>query len=412
VANYTWYPIPSGGSAPAAPNGYQTFGNGQYYTFVKTGTKTMPTAPSTIPPASGVTLSQTGKPVKSAAGTSAQSVLNQFANDAGKLGTTPASAGSGTGSGTPFYTKKFDSEVIPFTLPHQKPDFLTATGLTMPSADGGTEITGTNWGALLSSAQGSPGELTKIQTLLHNAGYLATSWAKYGTLDQATITAWEQLGKDAAQTNIPGVGKISAATLLASGLSAKNLVSNMTSIQGAIDKARLAAASATNSNVTLTDPNKVAQSFATAMESMGMGAPSEAQTKKFVDAFISGPQGEIAATQNQADAQKANITASAGNLQGELNATRLGNIPAANNAAAMPGPVTVATKAQPNLDAESVAAAKAQNPGMYYATGTTYLYGLIQRALAGGLQVPTSPTSPSSTAPGGAIVTAPIAGTP
>ena len=321
--------------------------------------------------------------------------------------------GSGTGgfaptgttsTNTPGVTSKLAGDLVPFTLPHQVPWFQVPSGSTVTDSSGGSQVSYNTWVGLIHQIKDNPTLLERVQRSLKQAGYLTKTWANYGTLDKQTMTAWQNMGQAAIG------GTDSATSLLNAGMTAGNLNTVLGSIQDKINTAQMGADAVSSVNVSLTDPNEVAQRYATAMESMGLGAPSQQQVQQFVHGFINGPQGEIAAAQNQSQTQKKNYLAGVGDLTTALKDATQGNLQGANAAETMTGPTFVATKSMPNLDAESMASAKAANPGMYYATGTTYLYGLIQRALAGGLQVPTSPTSPSSQAPGGAIVTAPLSG--
>jgi hypothetical protein len=337
--------------------------------------------------------------------TNAQKTLDQFNKDEANLGT---GVGTGTaGAGTvPGVTSTDASDVVPFTLPNQKADFTPTADLTEPATGGGTQMTFSNWMESIHQLQGDKAALTQIQTQMKAAGYYTSkTWASYGTLDSATVAAWKQLGLDAVGSNV------AATSLLAAGTNAPTLVTDMQAVQGKINAAQEAADSATSSSVSLTDPNKIIQTLETAGDSMGINF-TQAQLNQFANAFINGPQGEVAAETNEINQEKQNDSAGATQLQGALADLKSGNVNEANAAEAATGPTSVATKAAPDLDAEAIATAKSVNPSMYDATQSSYLYGLIQRALGGSLQQPTTPTSPTSQAASGLIATTPIAGAP
>ncbi len=282
--------------------------------------------------------------------------------------------------------------------------------------------------------------LVEIQNDLKTAGFITASQkVAFGTLDKTTLNAWKQAVTDAIGTNTP------ITKLLTTNSAATQYIPETTALQSKYQTALDAAASVQAPMLTLTDPNKVAQSYATAMESMGEGAPSKEQVAKFVTAFHNA---EVSAVQDAYTAQKSDYMQGANTDLTQLK-TLEGGPPTAPTPAPMPvdaagqqtlrppepvnpgaldlynrqlaqydntmnqqGPVTVAQKAMPNLDAEAIAAAQSSNPGQYYATGSTYLYGLLQRMLSGDMTLPTSPTSPTTLTPGGGIVTSPIAGAP
>ena len=312
----------------------------------------------------------------------------------------------GSTSNTPGVSSKLAGDILPFTAPHQLPWFNPPSGTLVNESNGGTTITYGNWVSLIHQIKDHPTLLARVQQSLQQAGLLPTTWANKGNLDRATVSAWEQMGQNAIGGTSP------TTSLLNAGMTEGNLDSVLKSIKGRAQSAQQQADQARSVNVNLTDPNEIAQRYATAMESMGMGAPTQQQTQQFVNAFVNGPQGEIAAAKDQANVQGQNYLAGAGDLTAAYNAASTGNLKGAQAAAGMTGPTFVATKSAPNLDAEAIAAAQKANPGQYYATGTTYLYGLLQKMLNGDMSLPTSPTSPTSTTPAGAIVTSPIAGAP
>ena len=279
--------------------------------------------------------------------------------------------------------------------------------LLTTDAAGNETITYAGAVQLLRLVQGNRKLISEIQSDLVSAGYIpASTKVSYGTLDSTTANGWKRLITDVIGTKIP------MTTLLSQGAQAPLLVHYVNSLQGNLANMERNATQVTNSNVNLTDPNEVAQRYAGAMESLGLGAPSQAQTAKFVDAFIHGPQGEVAASVNEVRTQKGNDASSVAGIQQALTLATQGNLSGAQraNLSSTVGPVNVATKAAPNLDAEAMAAAKASNPGAYYAQGASEAYGILQEMMGGSIQMPTSATPPSAQGLGGAIVTAPLQG--
>jgi hypothetical protein len=314
--------------------------------------------------------------------------------------------GTSGGTSVPGVTTKLAGDIVPFTAPHQLPWFNPPSGTLATTSSGATQVSYSNFVDFIHQIKDNPTLLERIQRALKQQGLLPSTWANYGNLDTATTSAWERLGQSA----IGGVSPVTS--LLNSGMSEGSLETVLKSIQSRINSAQSAADAASSVNVSLMDPNEVAQHYATAMESMGLGAPTQQQVQQFTNAFIYGPQGEIAAAQNQSEVQKKNMLAGAGDLTSALNQATLGNVSGATAAENMTGPTYVATKSMPNIDAEAIAAAQNSNPAQYYATASTYLYGLLQRMLDGDMSVPTSPQSPTSLTPAGGIVTNPIAGAP
>jgi len=341
-----------------------------------------------------------------------QVLESPLANPTTGYGALPGAVSGGTANLQPGVTKSKSGALINFALPEQKTPIPSASLLPTTTAQVGAQsmeqMTYANWMQQIANMSSDSAAVDQIQTQLKAAGYLTTKFSP-GTVDAATKRAWGLLGTDA---NANG---ISAMTLLYSGANAPLLKQDLTDVISKINTAQTMAASASSSNVTLTDPNKVAQTFATAMESMGMGTPTPAQSQQFVNAFISGPQGEIAAEANQVNAAKRNDLNGGAQLSSELQTLEKGGINAYNNlnsGMGVTGPTSVATKAQPNLDAEAIASAKSIDPSMYYATQSTDLYGMIQQMLSGGLQQPTAPASPTSQAASGGILTTPLTGAP
>ena len=403
MADYTWYPLPASGKPPTAPSGFTTAATPTAYTYVKIGTKTLPVAPSSAPPSGGASYNETGKPVKSSTNNSAAAAA-AAANAAAGAGYQP---GAGTSSDVPGVTSTLAGDIVPFALPHQAPAFTPASGLTTAGADGTTSMTYSNWVEQLHQMAPHSKELIDLQNAMIDAGFYSSKTAvATGVADTRTIDAWKNLGIASIDSNI------SASTLLAAGQKAPSLINEMEAIQSKINLAQELATSASSSNVTLTDPNEVAQRLQAAFQSIGAGPPSKAETQKFVNAFINGPQGEVAAERNQVNAAKANDLAGANTLRSALTDIQQGNLSAGTAAANsnLIGPTSVAEKAQPNLDAEAIATAKASDPAQYYANSTSYAYGILQRMLSGDMSQPTSPSSPTSLAATGGILTTPMAG--
>jgi len=340
-------------------------------------------------------------------------------NPAAGFGTlTPTGTGTSTGVAKPGQdvTKTDANTIINFKLPDQKvpgqsgpgggPQYVAAAtaGLTT-DAQGNQQTTFSNYMQILADMGNDTAAIDQVQTLLKAGGYLSTKYTP-GTLDAATKSAWRAVGLDAQGT------PFTAMTLLYAGQNAPLLKQDYADVVTKINTAQANAASVTNSNVTLTDPNQVAQTFATAMEATGEGTPTPDQTQKFVTAFH---DAEVSATQNEANAEKGNMLAGAGQLQTELTTLEKGGVNAynkMNSGQGVLGPAMIATKAAPNLDAEALASAKSIDPSMYDATGSTDIYGLIQQMLNGQMQQPTTPASPTSQSTPGAILTTPLPGAP
>ena len=415
--------MPANGKPPAAPSGYLTAHNSDVYTYVLKSLKDMPTPPSSIPSKAGVTLEANGQPVtKSGAPTttttlaptttttappagSAASQLNKYAGTDG-LGTPVGTAATATTTNPPGVTAAEAAIVVPFTLVGEKPDFAAPATDETTQSGGGTTMSFDDFMNVISGLQGDKAELIKVQQQLKAGGYYTSkSWASYGTLDSATKDAWKALGEDAGSTG----GLVSASSLLAAGSAAPQLVSDMQAVQEKINSAQEAGYSATSSSVDLTDPNQVKQTLQTAADSMGINLTA-AQIDQFASAFS---QAQVSAEQNEVAEEKKNDLNDVSQLQGQMTDLQSGDVTLADQAAATPGPTAVATKAAPDLDAEAIATAKSINPAMYDATGSSDLYGLIQRALSGNLQQPTTPSSPTSqSASGGLIATEPLVGAP
>ena len=311
-----------------------------------------------------------------------------------------------------------------------------AQKLLTKDASGNSQITYSAAVDLLHQAAGDRSLLVEIQNDLKTSGYISpTQKVAFGTLDKTTVNAWKQVITDSIGTNTP------VTSLLAMNQATQKYVPEMYALQSKAHTALDAAVSVQAPMLTMDDPNKIAQTFATAMESMGMGVPSKAQTAKFVEAFHNA---EVSAVQDAYTTQKSDYNAGYTTTEGQIHA--LQNQPQAPQptmpepgqtgygAAIQPfvqpgaqdvynrqmdkfnqtmnqnGPVSVAQKAVPNLDAEAIAAAQNTNPAQYDATASTYLYGLLQRMLNGDMSLPTSPQSPTSMTPAGGIVTSPLAG--
>lgn len=321
---------------------------------------------------------------------------------------TNAGFGGGTTAGStyPGVSSTLANDVINFALPNQLKDVTIPKGITTTSSGDVTQMTYEQAVEFIHQIQGTP-LLTTLQQELHNSGYLTGDKIAYGTLDAKTITAWKQLLTDSVTAN-NATQSLTGKPMTVMGLLATNQGSNFISTLQALETksqaAQNAAATVSAPILNLQDPNQVAQAFASAYEALGLGAPPKEAVAKFVDAFHSA---EVGAEQNAYTAQKSDYLAGAAQDQSQLTQLVDGQHGNPTPAQSM-GPVDVATKAMPNLDAEAMAAAKNANPGQYYATQASYYGEMIHNLLAGNLGGQTSPTAPSQTAPGGAIVSAPM----
>ena len=338
-----------------------------------------------------------------------------FLNDANSIianaGTVPGATSTAASTTTPGVTSSDSSDVITFSLPHQSAAFDVPADLTSKSASGDTEISFNNWMESIRSLEGPMGQedLKNLQAQLKAAGFIKTAnYVPTGNLDSTTLTAW----KDFGLSLVGAPAGVSASTILAMGKNAGTTLTELQKIESDINSARGKAASITNSNVTLTDPNEIAQKFQTAMESIGAGPPSKELTQQFVNAFHGA---EVSATQNEVDAEKQNYAAGVSNLQTAFNDYNAGDTAAGANAlqdigpgGAIVGPTEIATKASPDLDAEAIAQVKADDPAQYYANSTSFAYGVLQRMLSGDMSQPTTPSSPTSLASTGGILTTPL----
>ncbi len=314
----------------------------------------------------------------------------------------------GTGGSFPGVTSTISGDIVNFALPNQIGDIPLPKGVTTTSAGGVTQMTYEQGVELIHELQGTP-ELTKIQQELKNSGYLKGDNLPYGTLNAATITAWKQLLTDSVTANNSSLGitgkPITAMGLVATG-QGSNFVSTLQALELKSQTAQNDAASVQAPILGIQDQNQVAQAFASAREAVGLGAPTAAETTAFVNAFHAS---EVGAEQNAYEAQKADYNAGAATDAGLVNKLVAGQHVNPNASQSM-GPVDVATKAMPNLDAEAMAAAKNADPSQYYATQTSYYGNMIHDMLTGNLTGQSTPTAPSQTAPGGAVLSAPMAG--
>lgn len=314
---------------------------------------------------------------------------------------------SGGGS-FPGVTSTLSGDTVNFALPNQLGDIKLPKGVTTSSTGGVTQMTYEQGVELIHEMQGTP-ELVKIQQELHNSGYLKGDKIPYGTLDAPTVTAWKQLLTDSISANNSSLsitGKpITALGLLATG-QGSSFVSTLQALELKSQTAQNDAASVQAPILGIQDSDKVAQAFASARESIGLGAPTKAETAAFVNAFHSA---EVGAEQNAYEAQKNDYNSGAATDQSLVNQLVNGNHVNPDAAQSM-GPVDVATKAMPDLDAEAMAAAKNANPSQYYATQESYYGNEIHDMLTGNLTGQSEPTAPSQTAPGGAVLSAPMAG--
>lgn len=318
-------------------------------------------------------------------------------------------AGGGAGAGSyPGVSSTLSGDTVNFALPNQLGDITIPKNITTQSSGGITTMTYEQAVEFIHEIQGTH-LLVTLQQQLHNSGYLTGDKIPYGTLDAKTITAWKQALTDAVTANNSSQA-LTGKPITVMGLLATNqgssFVSTLQALEMKSQTAQNAAAGAAAPILSLEDPNRVAQAFASAMEAIGEGAPSKAAVAKFVDAFHAA---EVGAEQNAYSAQRGDYNAEAAQLRGQENQLIAGH-PINPNAALATGPVDVATKAMPNLDAEAMAAAKNANEPQYYATMASYVGNTIHSMLGGDLTGQSSPTAPSQTAPGGAVLSAPMAG--
>ncbi|MDE2022283.1 MAG: hypothetical protein KGI71_05235 [Patescibacteria group bacterium] len=355
-----------------------------------------------------------------------------------------SSFGGTAGSNTPGVPSTQAGDIINFAMPNQLSDLtIPSTAPKQTGTNGTVQMTYAQAVQLLHDYQGTP-ELDKIQQMLHNAGYLKGTKIPYGTLDKSTLDAWKQALLDTYNAN-QSLGNINGQpvtvmTLLAGG--GPQFVSEITAVETKYQAAMNAAATASAPMLTMQDPNQIAQAFASAMESIGAGAPSKQQVAHFVTAFQTA---EKSAVQDAYATQKGDYLSEASQLQNQLQGLTNGQYttqtvpgqpipeplghpppagappvgpptqvtvpnPNAFNPALGVGPTTVATKAMPNLDAEAMAAAKNSNPGQYYASQVSYYGNIIHDMLDGNLTGQSAPIAPSQSAPAGAILTSPVGG--
>jgi hypothetical protein len=310
-----------------------------------------------------------------------------------------------TSTAVPVVPSTKGTGVVPFALPNTKLDFTPNEKFETKAPSGETSMTYQDVVQQLYELAKDPEALKQVQQQMFAAGlYTSKNWSKYGTLDKATQDAWEQLATTASESGVPMMG------LLFAGKNMGRITQAMSAVQEAISSAQLKASQVQNATVDLTDPNKVAQQYAAAKEEMGEGVPSKEEVAKFVQAFINGPQGEIAAVRNEDEMAKQNELAGAGDLEQARTDLESGNLALANKAANTPGPVEIATKAMPDLDAEAMAQAKADNPAQYLATQASYMGGILNNMLSGPPSYQTRPEVPSANAPGGAVLSTPLVG--
>ncbi len=351
----------------------------------------------------------TTTPTKKKSGGGAQNVASQIEQIIKQDGGSILPSG-GVAGNNPNISTTQGADVLNFALPNQLGDLTIPNGMATTQANGVTQMTFSNAIAWLQALQGTP-ELTNIQRELFNSGYYSGNKVKYGTIDTPTLDAFKRAMADAYTSNQITTSTLGKPTTLMTLLATHQGPEYVQYLTGLEQKAQAALSSAAGGQapiLNLEDSNRISQAYATAMESMGMGAPTKEQVDKFVTSFQSAQTG---AEQNAYIAQENDKYGLYQQDQSAMNSLISGQAPPANAASAI-GPVDVATKAMPNLDAEAIAAAQHTNPDMYYATQSSYLYGIIQKMLSGNMQQATAPTSPTSLTPSGAIVTSPIAGAP
>ena len=254
--------------------------------------------------------------------------------------------------------------------------------------------------------------VAQIQSDLKASGQLAGKYAP-GVINGATLTAFKDVAL-AASGGSTGSAPVPLMKLLNAAGGMTGLVTENSALSSAIQSETTSAMGATVATQSLDDPNYIKQQFGAAMESMGMGAPTPQQADQFVQAFLYGPQGQLAARQDQVATQKADLWSGINRLksdQRQLDSGALTPQQAAQQAA-QPGPSFVATKSEPNLDAEAMASAKSIDPGQYYATGASYLGGLLNQMVQGAPTFQTRSEAPSASAPAGGVVSTPLAGAP
>jgi hypothetical protein len=311
----------------------------------------------------------------------------------------PAVASSGT-SKTPGVQvpKDLANVELDFANPNQY-DYSIKGGTK--TAGGATRMT---YAQIVAAFRALPeAQRQDIQRNLYEGGFYPSGHvAKIdGTFTAADMTALQQAALQAYN------GGTSLMTLLIHGGQAGSFESQLLAYQRDIQQEEGNAQRATAPPVSLTDPNQVRQAFATAMEAMGAGVPSQAMADAFVSRFH---DAEISAVQNLGEAEKQGLLSAIPSQEAAMRDLLAGNAAGATTAAAQPGPVTVATKSMPNLDAEARAQAEADNPAAYYSNQMSLLGGIIHNALNGTDTFQTRPEAPSQTAPVGGMLGTPFQG--
>ena len=241
-----------------------------------------------------------------------------------------------------------------------------------------------------------------IQRNLYQGGfYSGTSIPKMdGTFTSADLTAIQAAALQSFNTGIPMM------TLLIHGAQAGSLIQQVTADNQGIASAQRAAQAVSAPPVAYTDPNVIKQAFQAAMESIGVGISDPSQADAFVNAFH---QAEVSAVSNEVYAEKQDQLSGVGVLTKSRDLALAGNAAGAATAAAQPGPVYVADRTTPNLDAEAMAQAKASDPAQYYATQGSYLGQMLINWMTNrGANGQTAPKAPSQTAPSGGILGTPL----
>jgi hypothetical protein len=290
---------------------------------------------------------------------------------------------------------------VTFYLPHSKPITHLVPGATY--SGGKTETTYV--GAVAAISHMSQSQVEELQRNMIDSGYLAETTALTGNPTGSTLTAWKKLVLDAANSGTP------VDTLLQAGGAAPAIVTAQKAAQSALQTAQTNYADIKTGTASLTDPNSITQALDAAYASIGVGQPPPNLVQAFITSFQGQQEQAAASPLEQLKTQEGQAISG---LEGAQTKLQQGNInggtSAINGVEGAPGPIDVGTKAPPNLDADSMAQAKASNPSQYYATQSSYLYGLLLNSIRGTAPQQTAPTAPSSTAPGGANLGTPIVG--
>lgn len=325
-----------------------------------------------------------------------QQLLNELNSELG--GTAAGSPAQNSGSPAALGISAAQAGLpVTFSLPNTTPISKDVPGA---KTENGKVLT-SYAGAVQALYKMDPEQVAEAKRNLIDSGYLSSSTTINSAVTTQTVDAWKRMALDAAQSGTP------VSTLLAAGGAAPAIVSAQKAAQSALQNAESNYAEAKTGGFQQTDPNKIADALNAAFAATGEGQPSPQLTQAFVRAFQGKEGGAEAA---QLGAEKAGEGAAISQLQGAQADLQKGDIAGANAAETAPGPIITAGKPTPDLDAEAMAQAKANDPAEYYATQTSYLYGLIMNDIRGTPNYQTAPTAPSATAPGGASIGTPLVG--